>query len=427
MTPTNATVLSKLPLDLLQDVVSQMTARDVMNLKAAYQYECGFEAVIYECKNRLSVLRYLDKNLGNGAEWLEAMSRSRCYISGSRSLEFFVPGSINESSDWDIYVSRSANVEAFLARTEELGVRWLSHLERIEKLLESGDGELVVDASALNKIARSGELIRLAVSKGCTTGTNTFRRANGMSVLELNNKVLRERLPRSSNAYCSPRIKGLRQGELTRCGKTIQIQLIHEYREPGMIGIDSVFNFHSSCVQSFLGPHSACHLYGELAAQKKSYGWYDNTRKKPTRMFLEESGLTVKTKGQYPEEWMKYKNRGFEYVCIEGVPPRISKQRERSSINKATGESCTLIHYEHNCGAPDAVVQMYRRVVESIEWTDFKRTGPSSCGGARVNHASDAILGLGWFSDSYDIQKRRDSILIDVRERIAGADDRPFL
>jgi hypothetical protein len=47
---------------------------------------------------------YLSKTFKYSLSFVDAMADEGCVMSGSRTQEFLLPGSIGEGSDWDIYV-----------------------------------------------------------------------------------------------------------------------------------------------------------------------------------------------------------------------------------------------------------------------------------------------------------------------------------
>jgi hypothetical protein len=99
------------------------------------------------------------------------MSRNFVYLSGSRSLDFFVPGSTTENSDWDFYVPNdSMHVSAFLADMENIGVMWYSPLQEIVRLMEGEKGGYVrVEKDAWEDTFCTDSLGQAAIALGYVT------------------------------------------------------------------------------------------------------------------------------------------------------------------------------------------------------------------------------------------------------------------
>lgn len=389
----DTTTLSRLPLDLLAQILSAMAVHDVMNLRRAYKNKDGFDSFLQECDRRLSVQRYLDKYLGNGIEWLGAMSKCFCYISGSRSLEFFVPGSIDESSDWDMYVSGKENMHSFMKYSEALGVKWMSTSELVNRALDTGSGRVVLDDNTFANAAYIRKLRQTVVQRGYTLEVSSIPTLPGKeTVLVVHDRSVVVKPSGDANAYGSLNVEEVMQGEITRGGKIMSVQLIREQRLRGLLSVPSLFGFHSTCVQSFLGPHSAHHLYGKMTADRKSHYWslcltprlpdhvLKNNTEKPFRL------------GHLAPEWRKYEDRGFKYVDTAAIRPWNSG--EDRSIQD---DENTSVYYPDRAGAPYAVSRMYIRHTSMLHWRQYTGSQGMTCDATRCSTISQAAISSEWF------------------------------
>lgn len=87
----------RLPAEVILAFLELLLMKDVLSLKdATYNVMSVF-------RKRIDPSEYLQANgpFTNASGLLEAMSTHGAVLSGSRALEWFVPGSIGETPDWD--------------------------------------------------------------------------------------------------------------------------------------------------------------------------------------------------------------------------------------------------------------------------------------------------------------------------------------
>lgn len=76
-------------------------------------------------KWHISPVRHFSKFLNYAHSFVVAMADKGCVVSGSDTLEFFVPGSIDKNSDLDIYIPGNLqSVTNILTVLEKCGVKW---------------------------------------------------------------------------------------------------------------------------------------------------------------------------------------------------------------------------------------------------------------------------------------------------------------
>jgi hypothetical protein len=253
---SSADYLANLPYDIISEMVSRMNISTVDSLKREVSYKWDYsnpennkyKGVSDACENRKSVVKYLNKHFGDGAALLEAMSKYFVYISGSRILEFFEDGYVNNDSDWDIYVSTwPGHIIGIMQELEKLGVTWMSPKEEVSDLKAIGEGSLIVDSAKFRHLLRSGcftaqgadmeELVNAVNNGDADNFTLNFK--DGDSSVVPNER---------GDGYTSDNIYSIIRGKLLHKGKTTRVQLIVESRGDTGASIVAPFTYHSSCV-----------------------------------------------------------------------------------------------------------------------------------------------------------------------------------
>jgi hypothetical protein len=365
---SSADYLANLPYDIISEMVSRMNISTVDSLKREVSYKWDYsnpdnnkyKGVSDACENRKSVVKYLNKHFGDGVALLEAMSKYFVYISGSRSLEFFEEGHVGEDSDWDMYVSTwPGHVIGIMQQLEKLGVTWMSPKDELSDLKASGKGSMVIESPKLEYLLRNqcfaahGTDMENIIEAVHDNATNNFtvNFDDGQSSVTPNEL---------GDGYTSENICCIIRGKLLHKDKTTRIQLIVESRGNTNASIVAPFTYHSSCVQSFIGPYTACHMYGKLTSEGKSYGWRNNISKKARRTLTEYDPSTVVEVHSVPG-WSKYSGRGFEYIN----PPEWHLGFELRDTQD--GHSIWLEYSEHTA-APRDVVMLYTQVSKAVTW-----------------------------------------------------------
>lgn len=364
----NIDYLATLPYDVICEMVSHMgisTADELAN-EVSYLYKSSksdknkYDGVKDACADRKSVVKYLSKHFGDGVALLEAMSKYYVYISGSRSLDFFEEGHIREDSDWDFYTSNwPGHVVGIMNELEKLGVVWMTPKDEIADLKESGKGSLVVERSKMMYLLRAGSF--------STGGTDVHGVLQSISDSNISNFTIDFDNGDSSitpnevgDGYTSEKMTCIIRGKLHYKGRVTRIQLICESRNDCNASIVSPMTYHSSCVQSFIGPYTACHMYGRLTSEGKSYGWRDNISE-TARKRLSPYNPSEPVEVERVSGWSKYKDRGFQYVNS----PQWNMGFELRTVEDSQS---TFIQYSDHSSAPPDVVMLYTQVARSTAW-----------------------------------------------------------
>lgn len=406
---TNVDYLATLPYDVISEMVSRMGISTVDSLKREISYKWNYEnpdenkykGVSDACDNRKSVVKYLNKHFGDGVALLEAMSKYYVYISGSRSLDFFEEGYIDDDSDWDIYVSNwPGHVFGIMKELEKLGVAWMSPKDEIEDLKQMGTGSLVVESSKMDYLLRNNtfsmgdmDADELADRVRFANIVNfTIRLEEGTSSVQPNE---------AGDGYTSNTMTCIIRGKLVYKGKETRIQLICESRDNSNASIVAPLTYHSSCVQSFIGPYTACHMYGRLTSEGKSYGWRNNISTS-ARNRLSERTQFGDVEVQLVPGWSKYTDRGFSYVN----PPEWSLGFE---LRNAEDGLSTWLEYKDHTAAPHDVVMLYTQVSKALTWFQVTDGTVPVRFPIKATHSHNRLEFESWFNTD-------DAVTGDMRE-----------
>ncbi|KAG5820489.1 hypothetical protein H9Q74_000503 [Fusarium xylarioides] len=106
----------------LQQIVDQLHVGDALNLKNSFPKDPMLERCY---AIRVSPTKYLSKAFKYPVTLLAAMFDTGCVISGSRALDYFIPGSATVESDWDFYVpGYKESVADMIQALSKCGVVW---------------------------------------------------------------------------------------------------------------------------------------------------------------------------------------------------------------------------------------------------------------------------------------------------------------
>lgn len=131
--------MDRLSFELVELIASYLDAGDALALSMV----CS--SVRAGCISRLAPERYLQQTFRHPRRLLAAMTDHGCILSGSRALEYFVPGSIARegaaASDWDFLVPcNRSSVFGMMDALAASGVMWESSLEDVLALVDKPVG-----------------------------------------------------------------------------------------------------------------------------------------------------------------------------------------------------------------------------------------------------------------------------------------------
>ncbi|KAF1980506.1 hypothetical protein BU23DRAFT_10001 [Bimuria novae-zelandiae CBS 107.79] len=304
--PSTAPALARLPAELVQLIASLMSIEDTKTFYNQLRRSKIHRSVAPLFYSRISVKRYIEANLGDPLRILDSMSKNLVYISGSGALEFFKPGCRDANSDWDFYAPNDIGlVSAFMWDMEQVGVKWRSPLDQVQKYMQENGGMVRLQRQTFVDVFGNKTLFRITskknfkmvvyrhnpvnnayfpmVTDGVRFFTDTtlppplaaaieFDSGDHVPFYNLNinaeAKIVTIEPGETWESYDSVLcIKRIISGELERENKRkVEIQVMVEVRDHPF-DTASVFRFHSSVVQCFIGAHIACHYYGKAASR----------------------------------------------------------------------------------------------------------------------------------------------------------------
>jgi len=315
--------MADLPSEILSNIISNLSISDCENVTAAL----GTKDTILE--HRKSIVRYLSAAFTNVHGLLATMFDFDCILSGSRALEYFIPGSISEDSDWDFFISdNGCSVESMLYSFEISGVVWEDPTDCIHRLMDASIdntveiscGELMNMDEHLMKIfiMRRYKLVReysralRILDTIMETKESMMRRGNRRHIRVMRNgsdHPVIEYVRRSdlepfeeNSSYDRSVISGFIEGK--SCLHKIQL-IIGKYRISSGSEIELISKFYGTHILCFISPFYALHMYYSEAWEHKS---------------ISLSG-TKSSLFRIGEAKKKYVDRGWTFIHNEEFPP----------------------------------------------------------------------------------------------------------
>lgn len=139
--------MDKLSYELVEHIAAYLDAGDALNLATTTR------RIRAACHSRLDPERYLQPTFRYARYLLAAMTDYGCILSGSRALEYFVPGSIDDPdpadggpvSDWDFLVPCfTGSVYGMMDTLARCGVQWQNPMAELFALIGKPAGSSAV-------------------------------------------------------------------------------------------------------------------------------------------------------------------------------------------------------------------------------------------------------------------------------------------
>lgn len=241
---------------------------------------------------------------------IKGMAKNNFILSGSRALDYFVPGSASPESDWDFYIpNNEACIAGALSVLEKGGVIWDDMLTPLRKLAETDDEKTI---HLTRKMAEAyTEFWNSPFTKQKTAILNadfkqlmqdlTCAVANvdkeQTSTILVNNTTIHihaesnhtamynSTFSNSVNSAFHPYGPGLNvvRGTIPSAtspdGTTHTVQLISSH-DNSKTPLDLILAFYASHVQCFISAFGAAHLY--FPSGKNATTWPLNTQHRPS-------------------------------------------------------------------------------------------------------------------------------------------------
>lgn len=292
-----------LPNELILYISFMLPITDVMALRDASYLSLPV------LQSRIKPSRYL-QNKGpfvHTENLFKVMATHNALLSGSRALDYFIPGSTTESSDWDFYVpSTPSSVIVVKMALEHSGVRFQTCLSRAVDIMRKQSaatlsrGQIVsiaYEAYYSQPIFCSEEHMLIV---GCIL--REYPMLSDMSVhLRLNGSIrwiegifpisiqkngatsVVQSPENDLDNYSGSLSAKVIHGVSRKRGREVPVQLIVGKIDPRRdFGSDqfpptvfkSIFSFYASHVQCMLTKDAALHMYYTLALSKMAYRWF---------------------------------------------------------------------------------------------------------------------------------------------------------
>jgi hypothetical protein len=350
--------------------MNKLNVDDSMALMNAF----AGDATVAQCHRvRVNPLKYLSKSFKYAVTLLSVMFDTGCVISGSRALDFFVPGSANQDSDWDFYVPGYKESVADMIHALTLcGVTWGSNVDLIATDFLR-DGRVEVSSNTLQALSSwlspdlqesiLGETVHeiLTVftrlrSSIPDSPTYIISRASGGDIIikpNIDEGCHVEDLAgyESSSGEQFSMICG--SIETPQGKQTVQLIIGSHYH-----GVRSclsfIKDFYASHVQCFIGGWCAAHMYYYHATSKEATVW-ERKRTKAVDRAIE-----------------KYRDRGFSFRESAHVEPIIRRLDDMSSMFLDYGDIYRPFLCKWNVDMFDRWLADRRQNIEAIHWLEFE-------------------------------------------------------
>lgn len=348
-----------------QDAVDSLPIGHVMEMGNAV-----FDAEFQKCRDaRMSPIDYLVKTFKHPATLMSAMFDTGCVISGSRALEFFVPGSTRPDSDWDFYVpGYNESVADMVNALSVCGVSWELEADAINTALAKNETVEVQAAvmealfswtrnletsAAISLVGHSLHNVLLRFRDDAVHARSyTITTVSGNIVVTAN-----EGEPQTDPTYTDP-LGGsfnIMHGSIPTAEGKQRVQLIIGCYYSGIKScLNFIKDFYASHVQCFISGWCAAHLYYRLASLKQAILW-----KQPSKTSAVQKAIK------------KYEERGFVFSPADKTVPITRSLWDEHALLMDFGELYRPLLRPSQYDLLDLWLSERRQNIYSIRWVEF--------------------------------------------------------
>jgi hypothetical protein len=357
-------IFNRLPTEIMLEIADMLPISDVLSLESATRLS------VLETRTR--PCQYLQHKgpFANAPDLLDVMSVHGAVLSGSRALDWFIPGSATATSDWDFYVPPLvSSIVAVKSALERSGVAFETCLEQAERQLREKTVIVLSIAQVISigyeayyhrRLWTTEQIIiiraiyytypRLRNIWRYTRVDGTIRWIPGLRAVSIDRRgLVAETIfsPESELHHYYSNAAFVLTGHAKKFDQLVSVQLVVGCIDPRRIPITetmrntvlpSIFGFYGSHVQCFLTKHMAFHMYYRTAAQKNAFLWQ-----------VPES---IREKADAAVE--KYTRRGYQFILPD---PGLWTARS------AADEEAFLIKLDNDKGKQPSLSQ-----VRELEW-----------------------------------------------------------
>jgi hypothetical protein len=251
------------------------------HIKGINQQKTIFFKRLFE--DRISMNLYLGQHFSDSQGLLKCMLINDIYISGSRALDYFVPGSTDENSDWDFYADGNKDkIFRFMEFMTSIGIKWFTTMEWFTRILEDHNSLSSITMKQMKNLLDItsqiqcdkvvDDAIRALHDEMINTHDGIYDEES--EVVVRNSKGDNKRFILRSDIYSSFNII---YGTFNNHRKTQSVQLMADSS-----GIASIMEFYTSALQCGITGFCAFHMYAKDAYNRQSRLWigpHEPTRK----------------------------------------------------------------------------------------------------------------------------------------------------
>jgi hypothetical protein len=279
--------LSSLPVELLQQIFDNLPITDCESITNAHSdttRKSDFEGV-YE--DRSSLHRYFTNSGLDGKQMMKILSSCHVFLIGSRSLEFFVPGSIQQHSDWNFLMDYSpTSTHEFMSSMETMGVVWDDLADRIYKRVVENTDDICVMPHQIEDIvtklhSRYNGLhdeidvkISAIVHELTVTAMNTGPDGWIVVLYDDNQHICSHPIDKNQQQYYPDTANGASgMIKIDNVETEVTLSFNPTYRGGRLQMPNILHKFPLSILQCMITGFGALHLYGKEACERVSYRW----------------------------------------------------------------------------------------------------------------------------------------------------------
>ncbi|KAM0554137.1 hypothetical protein ACHAPJ_006936 [Fusarium lateritium] len=362
----------------LQHIVDQLHIGDALQLKKSFPQDPTLEKCY---ATRISTARYLSRAFKYPITLLAAMFDTGCVISGSRALDYFIPGSTTVESDWDFYVpGYKESVADMIRALSASGVAWDLEGNGIASAL-SRDGSVTIRRAVLESLCSWILGLEQAEASDLMGETlygvlSAFQKIQGheWAATYVANQHTDGRIslepgeadePRTSeHAVSYPDSAGhpfsmIRGAVQTKEGLQ-SVQLIIGCHYSGIRScLSFIKDFYASHVQCFISGWCATHMYYHHASSKNPIRW--------------ESSFSSGSRVPVERAIQKYRERGYEFHRADAMEPTIRRLDDSEAFFVDFGDIYRPFLRRSNLDLLDKWIIDRRKNLNGIHWVEFDR------------------------------------------------------